>query len=159
MQSFTAANAIQFPDWRQPAAMTACRSTTQDTFQYRLALCDRKHQRHRETPGPLDRLPFTPARRAVSGRDTISVAEGELEQSTAPAALSNLGGVSVTGAAFTGPVKCGEHLDGQESYKHRSPLRVTQYGQQETEQRTIQPRFERFNACYQRRKYSLWRGS
>jgi hypothetical protein len=92
---------------------------------------------------------YTSGGATVSGVNTISVAEGGTGASTASSALANLGGVAVTGAAFTGPISVASSLTARNITSIGPRYDVTQYGAtgNGTADDTVAIQAA-FNACY-----------
>ena len=65
---------------------------------------------------------------ALSGTNTVSVSAGGTGASTASAALGNLGGAAITGAAFTGPVSTSSTLSAKNLASIGPRYDVTQFG-------------------------------
>jgi hypothetical protein len=98
--SFTAANAIQFPGLAAASGHDCMQIDNSGYISNTGLPCATGNTNGTVNSGTIGQVAvYASTGAAVSGVNTISVAEGGTGASTAPAALSNLGGVSVTGAA------------------------------------------------------------
>ena len=148
--SFTAANAIQFPGLAAASGHDCMQIDNSGYISNTGLPCATGNTNGTVNSGTIGQVAvYASTGAAVSGVNTISVAEGGTGASTAPAALSNLGGVSVTGAAFTGPVSVASTLTAKNLTSIGPRFDVTQYGAagNGTTDDTAAIRAA-FNACY-----------
>ena len=127
--SFTGVNAIQFPGLAAASGHDCMQIDNSGYISNTGLPCATGNTNGTVNSGTIGQIAvYASTGAAVSGVNTVSVAEGGTGASTAPIALANLGGVAVTGAAFTGPVSVASTLTAKNLTSIGPRFDVTQYG-------------------------------